>query len=81
MCLYENGEILQTLQACELHNMILSGRIDSRVMNFVHSSFFVSDVASGDTVGYFRLNREFFSVDLLEDTLHVIKVDMDKVVS
>ena len=77
MCLVENGEIIQTLQASELHDMILSKRIDSRVMNFVHSSFFVSDVASGDTVGYFQLNREFFSVDLSEDTFHVIKVDMD----
>ena len=58
--------------------MILSGKIDSRVMGFLDdSSFFIYNIATGEANGVFQLNGNYFSVEWLKDTYRVIMVDID----
>ena len=77
LCLYEYGDVIQTVQEWELYDMILSKRIDPMVLNFLNSSLFTTDITSGESVGCFQLNREYFCIDLSVDTIQVVVVDLD----
>ena len=74
---YENGEMIR-VEERELYGMILSRRIDSKIVHILAGSFFsVSHITSGDTVGVFRLNRKLYSVEWSKGTYQGIMVDMD----
>ena len=77
-CLYENDEIKQMIQEYELYDMILSRRIDYRVMFFLDQfSLFVSNITTGHAIGTFQLNRKCFSVEWLKVTYQGFMVDKD----
>ena len=77
LCVYENGEMKRVIQGWELCHMILSGRIDSRFMDFLDDSFFVCDFSTGDTGGLFQLNGKYCSVEWSEGLSQSVMVDMD----
>ena len=77
-CLYENDELKQVVQEWDLYDMILSNRIVSIVMNiFDDSSFCISDITTGHTIGVFQLNRKCFSFDWSKDSSQAVVVDLD----
>ena len=77
-CLYENGEMKRIVQEWEIYHLLLSRRIDSRIMHILNDfSFFISDTITGHVNGVFQFNWKYVSVDLLKGSSQVVIADMD----